>query len=154
VLPSDLDRLVDAIAAEPSGDAWNAVARLEASEELSDRSIVKCVVSRGNRVLFCARDFSWLPFAANGFEPVRRILGIIAFSRPFLARYGPLPRTPLELAESIDQSRILEHDVPLRAVDFTHGYPGINEPREVGLVERYLNEDVRQRQVLDRILRG
>lgn len=31
------------------------------------------------------------------------------------------------------------------------GYPGINEPHEVELVERYLSEDPRQRAVLAQI---
>lgn len=152
VMPGDLDRLVEAIVAEPSGSAWNAVSEIETPEELGDRSVVKCVVSRSNRVLFCSRDFSSLPLPRGGFEPVRRILGILAYSRSFLAQYGVLQRTPLELAESIDQSRIIEHDVPMRAVEFTKGYPGINEPREVALVERYLNEDPCQRDVLARVL--
>ncbi len=117
-------------------------------------SIVKCVVSRSARVLFCARDFSTLPLGPGSFEPVRRILGILAYERSFLARYGAMARTPLELAESIDQSRIIEHDVALQTVGFVKGYPGINEPRELELVERYLDEDPLQRAVLGDVTRG
>lgn len=152
IMPTDLERLVDAIATEPSGAAWNAVARIESEDELSDHSIVKCVVSRSNRVLYCSRDFSALPVRKATFDPVRWILGILGYSRPFLERYGAMGRTPLELAESIDQSRIIEHDVALQGVEFERGYPGINEPREVAVVERYLNEDPRQQRLLIEIL--
>lgn len=154
VLPEDLARMVAAIGAGPAGSAWNAVAAIERAEELRDPSIVKCVVSRSERIVFCSRDFSRLPFRNGGFEPVRRILGILAYSRTFLERYGAMARTPLELLESIDQSRIVEHDVPLQGVGFRHGYPGINEPREVGMVERILDEDGRQRDVLASVLKG
>lgn len=153
VLPEDLARMVRAILAEPAESAWNAVARLDHPGELGDHSIVKCVVSRSNLVLFCSRDFSLLPLHDERFEPVRKILGILAYRRPFLERYGAMERTPLEIAESIDQSRIVEHDVPLHAVEFVKGYPGINEPREVGLVERCLAEDPLQVDVLEKILR-
>ena len=95
-----------------------------------------------------------LRFRNGGFEPVRRILGILAYSRIFLERYGAMARTPLELLESIDQSRIVEHDVHLQGVAFRHGYPGINEPREVDMVERILDEDGRQRDVLASVLKG
>lgn len=61
VLPEDLARMASAIAAAPETAAWNAIAPIERRDELSDRSIVKCVVSRSNRILFCARDFSSLP---------------------------------------------------------------------------------------------
>ena len=154
VLPEDLERLVAAIEAAPSGVAWNAIARLEATAELSDHAIVKCVVSRSNRILYCSRDFSHLPLRATGQGAVRWILGILAYSRSFLEQYGKLERTPLELAESIDQSRIIEHDVTLQGVEFSKGYPGINEPREIAPVEAYLRDDARQQAVLTRILAG
>ncbi len=152
VLPEDLERLVDAVAAEPEIAAWNAVANIEDREELGDPSIVKCVVSLSNRILFCSRTFSSLPVSNGRFDPVRKVLGILAFSRSFLQQYGTMRRTPLEIAESIDQSRIVEHDVVLRAVEYSKGYLGINEPREVGVVERCFVEDVRQREVLAHIL--
>lgn len=153
ILPDDLARMVRAIAAEPDGSAWNAIAPVVAAGELRDRSIVKCVVSRSNRILFCSRDFSALPVADGRFEPVRKILGILGYSRAFLGRYARLKRTPLEVAEAIDQSRIVEHDVPLCGVEFSKGYPGINEPREVGLVEKCLDEDPAQQRVLARVVR-
>ncbi|MBI3607875.1 MAG: 3-deoxy-manno-octulosonate cytidylyltransferase [Nitrospirae bacterium] len=152
VLPEDLDRLVEAVAVEPEVSAWNAVAKIEGRGELEDPSIVKCVVSLSNRILFCSRNFSSLPLSNGRFDPVRKVLGILAFSRSFLQQYGTMRRTPLEIAESIDQSRIVEHDVVLRAVEYSKGYLGINEPREVEVVERCLVEDVRQREVLAHIL--
>jgi 3-deoxy-manno-octulosonate cytidylyltransferase (CMP-KDO synthetase) len=153
VLPDDLEKIVRAVFAEPAESAWNAVARIEHLDELADHSIVKCVVSKSNRVLFCSRDFSLLPVAEAGFEPVRKILGILAYARSFVLCYGSMERTPLERAEAIDQSRIIEHGVALHAVEFMKGYPGINEPREVKLVEKYLNEDPLQLAVLEKILR-
>lgn len=152
VLPVDLARMVRAITAEPEMSAWNALGQIEDSGQLKDPSLVKCVISRSGRVLFCARDFSTLIGKDGGFEPVRIVLGILAYNRSFLEKYSLLQRTPLELLESIDQSRILEHDITLQGVEFSRGYPGINEPREVRLVERYLSEDPLQREVLDQIL--
>ena len=152
VLPDDLQRIVQAIQSERTESAWNATASIESSEELEDKSIVKCVVSRAGRVLFCSRDFHYLPLKNGSFEPVRKILGILAYSCEFLRTYLRLPRTPLECIEQIDQSRIIEHDITLRGVEFSGGYLGINEPREVPLVEKYLLEDPRQRSVLKQIL--
>src|SRR5262249_24890860 len=127
VLPGDLRHMVDVIRQDPSGQAWNAVAGIESGGELSDSSIVKCVVSRSLRVMSCARDFSRVRFGPQ-FDPIRKILGVLAFERSFLTRYLCLERTPLEVAESIDQSRMIEHDVHLQGVEFRCGYPGINEP--------------------------
>lgn len=153
VMASDLERMVQAIHADPAVPAWNAVAAIEAASELGDRSIVKCAVAESGRILFCSRQFSHLATALTPREaPIRKILGILGFRRDFLTRYVTLPRTPLEVAEGIDQSRILEHDLALRAVAFDHGYPGINEPREVEIISRHLDQDPRQQAVLHDIL--
>jgi 3-deoxy-manno-octulosonate cytidylyltransferase (CMP-KDO synthetase) len=154
VVPADLARMAQAMGAQLAAAAWNAVARIEHVDELADSSVVKCVVSRSGRVLFCSRDFSRLPVAPDGFEPIRRILGILGYRRGFLEAYATLGRTPLELAESIDQSRVIEHDVALQGVEFSRGYPGVNEPRELDLVERLLDDDPLQRATLGEVLRA
>ena len=153
VLPEDLQVMVRAIENQPELPAWNAVSRIERVDELTDPSIVKCIVSRTNRVLFCSRDFAFLGLKSEPFEPVRKILGILAYSRSFLERYNRMERTPVELLASIDQSRIVENDVDLRAVEWPRGYPGINYPREVELVERFLEEDPLQQSALSKTLR-
>lgn len=154
VLPEDLGHMVDAMEANPEVPVWNAIAPIARAEELRDRSIVKCVVSRSDRILYCGREFAaWAgAIDSNTHDPIRKILGILGYRRDFLARYGQLPRTPLEQAEAIDQSRILEHDVLLRGVMFRGGYPGINEPDEVAVVETLLNTDPFQQHVVDSVL--
>ncbi len=153
ILESDLERMVRAIQDEPGVPAWNAVARIERAEELGDPSVVKCALSVSGRILCCSRQLAHLaPRLREGFQPVRRVLGVLGYRRDFLERYGRMARTPLEEAESIDQSRIIEHDVMLRSVEFTKGYPGINEPREVKEVLRVLQKDPVQQALLRQIL--
>ena len=153
VLPGDLERFVRAVEQEPHVPAWNALARIEEPSELSDLAVVKCAVSESGRILFCSRDFSRMPLLPDGrFNPIRKVLGILGYRREFLDQYGRLVRTPLERAEGIDQSRIVEHDVMLRGVEFTKGYPGLNEPREVTLVAHYLESDPVQQKVLQEVL--
>lgn len=154
ILPDDLKKVVEAIEASPDVPAWNAVARIEREEELRDPSIVKCVVSVSGRILFCSRDFSWLAGKVEAdFGPLRIILGILGYRRDFLERYGALSRSPLEVAETIDQSRVVEHDVPLQGIEFTKGYPEVNEPRDADAVEHVLSDDPAQQAMLQEILR-
>ena len=151
VLPEHLERMAEAIEAAPNEQAWNALGRIGSLGELSDPSIVKCVVSLAGRVLYCARNFPPMIAGDHLQGPVRKVLGLLGFHRAFLARYPAMPRTPLELQEGIDQSRIIEHDIVLQGVELPVGYPGINEPRDVALVERYLDEDPAQQAVLREI---
>lgn len=155
VLPGDLEKMVRAIEAQPGIPAWNAVGRIERAEELSDPALVKCVVSVSGRIMYCARNFGWLAGKLGpDFHPVRLIIGIFGYRRDFLERYTTLSRTPLELAEPVDQSRVVEHDVMLQGVEFSKGYPGINVPREAEVVQRLLSEDPAQQAMLQEILSG
>ena len=90
---------------------------------------------------------------APPYEPIRKLLGILAYSRACVERYPTLPRTPLEVAGGMDQSRLVEHDIVLRTVEFSRGYASINEPREVEVVLRDLKEDPAQQATLQEILR-
>lgn len=153
VLPEDLKRMVAALTQEPDVPAWNAVALLSDQREMIDPSVVKCALSASGRIIFCARDFSLGSFQ-DGFGPLRRVIGVLGFRKEFLHRYGSLPRTPLELAGSIDQCRIIENDVLFKSVLFQGAYPEINEPREVDLTLKYLEEDPLQRSILKEVLSG
>ncbi len=152
VRPGDLSCVVQAVWAEPDVPAWNAVARIEHADELADPSIVKLIVSTTGRVLFCVRNGAHLPVSGPSFEPVRKSIGIMVYTRSLLERIVQMERTPLEIAEAVDQFRILEHDIPLRSVLLSRGYPTINERREVPLVEEVFKRDAEQQAILERIL--
>ncbi len=151
VMPEDLSKMINAIKILPVNKYWNAIAPIENKVEINDSSIVKCVITNQNKIMYCARDFSSLNL--NGqFGPVRKVLGILGYTRDSLLSYASLPRTPLETSQSIDQSRILENDLDLISVQFSGGYPGINELREAEIVKKILKTDDKQKKVLNKIL--
>jgi 3-deoxy-manno-octulosonate cytidylyltransferase (CMP-KDO synthetase) len=150
VMPDDLSKMLESIHAHPDGQYWNAIARIEKPEELADTAIVKCIVSNSGKILYCARDFTHLNLN-NTFEPVRKILGILGYTRESLLAFSKLRRTPLESTQSIDQSRIIEHEIPLLAVPFEKGYPGINDSREEKMVRNFFQTDPIQKSVLKEI---
>ena len=143
--------MVMEIKKSPSTRYWNAGSPVEHVGELADRSIVKCVVSNGGRILYCSRDFSNLELMAP-FVPLNKLLGVLGYTRDSLKDYRCLARTPIEMAQSIDQSRIIEHDEDLLRVPFRSGYPGINEPREEAFVRSILDTNKKQQSILKLIL--
>ena len=151
VMPDDLSNMVESIHANPDCQYWNAIARIEKLAELTDTAIVKCVISIAGRILYCARDFGHLNLNTT-FEPVRKIIGVLGYTRESLLAFSKLSRTPLESTQSIDQSRIIEHEIHLIAVPFEKGYPGINDSREEMLVKGILQSDPQQGSVLKKIL--
>ena len=151
VFPEDLDRMIASIQSNPDRQYWNATAKIETNDELGDESIVKCIVSKSGKIIYCCRNFSHLQLT-NGFEPVQKIIGVLGYSREGLSNYIYLSRTPIEEIQSIEQSRIIEHDIPIKAVPFSNGYPGINDKEEEKKVREILKMDSRQKKLLEKIL--
>lgn len=145
VLPEDLNRLVQAINQNPAGPVWNAIAAIENQADREDPSIVKCLLSKGDRLLFCSRHFS---FATQVFQ----VVGILAYTCSLLKNFNHLKPTPLEKRESIEQLRFLEHDLPIQGVRFAKSYPGINTPAEAQKVKVILQNDPQQQAILKQIL--
>ena len=101
--------------------------------------------------MYCARDFTNLNLNRT-FEPVRKILGILGYSRTSLLAFSQLSRTSLETSQSIDQSRIIEHEIPLLGVSFEKGYPGVNDHQEEQMVREIFRKDIQQGSVLEKVL--
>ena len=151
ILPEDLKGMIASIEANSDGQYWNATAKIESNDELENESIVKCVVSQSGKIIYCSRNFSHLQLK-NDYKPIHKIIGILGYNRESLLNYRQLPRTPMEKIQSIDQSRVVEHDIPLHAVVFSNGYPGINNKEEEKKIREILKMDSRQKKVLEKIL--
>lgn len=152
VLPEDLARIARAMRARPEGGAWNAVGPLAREADWGDRSVVKCVCSRSGRILFCSRDVGCLTQAGQRPAFVRQVLGLLAFERGVLERFAMTERTPYEVAESMEQARLLETDVVITAIELPASYPGVNVPKDLEDVEHTLNRDPQQRAMLETYL--
>ena len=152
ILPENLSKMVKAINLSPENMFWNATAPIDNEDELSDFSIVKCVITQKEKIMYCARNFSSLNGINSPFEPLRKILGILGYSKNALLNYSGLIRTPLEITQSIDQSRIIENDLPLISVPFSAGFPGINDDREEKMVKEILKTNKSQKKILKQIL--
>ncbi|MES2413924.1 MAG: NTP transferase domain-containing protein [Pseudomonadota bacterium] len=152
LLPRHVDALAEAMRSNPGGDAWNATGPIESPEELDRHSFVKCAVSQSGRIMHCFRRTP----AFSSFEQqqgfVRKILGIIAYRKEFLMKLTSLPSAPVELAEFIEQMRILENDYRLQSVPVAPSLPSVNEPHEADVVLEYIRQDPEQKGLLSKVL--
>jgi 3-deoxy-manno-octulosonate cytidylyltransferase (CMP-KDO synthetase) len=63
-------------------------------------------------------------------------IGLYAFRRDFLLAFARLPQTPLELAESLEQLRALEHGYRIRTVVTEHHSIGVDTPDDLERARR------------------
>jgi len=63
---------------------------------------------------------------------------IIPFRRDFLLEYTRMTPTPLEVAESVDMMRILEHGLKVRMAPTCHDTHAVDTPQDLAKVEKLM----------------
>jgi 3-deoxy-manno-octulosonate cytidylyltransferase (CMP-KDO synthetase) len=82
-------------------------------EEIADPNAVKVVLAEDGRALYFSR--STIPFDRDhaGRIVYRKHLGLYAYRRAALERFAALPPHPLEIAERLEQLRLLANNIPI-----------------------------------------
>ena len=91
----------------------NLMAVLNDFEEAKNPNFVKVVTNVNGDALYMSREP--IPSSSKYKESIvhHRQLGLIAFSREAILKFIELPTTYLEIIESIDMNRFLEHQFPI-----------------------------------------
>jgi 3-deoxy-manno-octulosonate cytidylyltransferase (CMP-KDO synthetase) len=113
--------------------------RLTESGDLMNPHVVKVVADAQGDALYFSR--APIPHGAGATAFVH--VGLYAFRREFLLRFAALPQTPLELAESLEQLRALEHGYRIRTVVTEHHSIGVDTPDDLERARRLSAIEVR-----------
>ncbi len=70
--------------------------------------------------------------------PMGKQVCIIPFRRDYLIEYTKLEPTPLEIVESVDMMRILEHGMKVRMVPTIYDTQAVDTPSDLLRVERLM----------------
>ena len=106
-------------------------------EDLDNPACVKVVCAQNDNALYFSR--ARIPFSrqASG-AMVYQHVGLYAYRRSFLAMFAGLPPTPLELTESLEQLRALEHGYPIRMARIAAAPIGIDTPEDLERVRNLM----------------
>jgi 3-deoxy-manno-octulosonate cytidylyltransferase (CMP-KDO synthetase) len=120
VSPADLERLIAQLSAAPAQGhaaiACNTLcAPLRDPQKIADPNVVKVVRGRAGQALYFSR--AAIPFVMHGDYTIRRHIGVYGFTRETLLRVPSLPSSGLAEAESLEQLRFLENDIPMHVLD-------------------------------------
>lgn len=148
--PEAISQVVQPLLDDPGLDVVNLLSPLESSADYANPNIVKAVCDRRGNVIYLTR--AAVPHFRHVTDvPVYRQTGIMAFRAAFLPVFSSLAETALEVAESIDMLRLLEHGVRIRGVVAGYITIGVDRPSDVELVESVLRQDPAQRSLDARI---
>jgi 3-deoxy-manno-octulosonate cytidylyltransferase (CMP-KDO synthetase) len=111
--------------------------RIEDPAEVSNPDFVKVVVNVAGDALYFSR--SPIPCARDDGRPVFKHVGVYAYRRSFVRELASHPQTPLEITESLEQLRALEHGFRIRAVETQFDSIGVDSPGDLERVRRHLS---------------
>lgn len=140
VRPEMIDQVVDALAAQLEVGCANLVEPVRTREELEDKDRVKVLLSPTGKILYYSR--APVPYGDFPSDNLHlRQIGLLAFTPRYLAWFKGLSATPLEMWESIDMIRALEHDGQILGVVADSQLYCVDRPEDIGAVERALEGD-------------
>lgn len=137
--PADADRLVQAMLDDPSADIGTCSHPFATTDSWLDPNTVKVVVDRGGSALYFSRAPIPGRFPGGGLpghEVAQRHVGIYAFRRRALETFLTLERTPLEIAEGLEQLRALENGLRIKVVPIPGRPVGVDTPADLELVRQ------------------
>lgn len=121
---------------EKGAQMSTAVIPLTDDERLKNPNVVKAVMSERGDCLYFSR--SPIPYPRNPGAKYWEHLGIYGFTRRTLETFVKLPPSPLELVESLEQLRALEHGIRISATVVAEVPVAIDTPEDLIRAESLL----------------
>lgn len=141
ISPEMIDEAVKPLLEDESIQTVNLMSTMKSREEHNDPNEVKVVVDKNNFALYFSREPipSWKKGAKE--VPMLKQVCIILFRRYFLLRFNNLPQTPLEIIESVDMLRVLEHGYKVKMVLTNCETYSVDTIEDLRKVERLMEND-------------
>ncbi len=139
--PEMIDAAVEPMLNDPSVNVVNLMADIPSIEDFENPNEVKVVVNLKNEALYFSREP--VPSRKKGVDkvPMKKQVCIIPFRRDYLMHYNDLPETPLEIIESVDMMRILEHGDKVHMVQTDARTLSVDTPEDRVAVENQMRGD-------------
>lgn len=119
----------------------NLMTSLKNLEEAKNSNFVKVVTNVNGNALYMSREPIPSPTKYNDTIQYHRQLGLIAFSRNAILKFISLPATPLEIIESIDMNRFLEHQFPIRMTITNYAADSVDTIEDLQIVNIKMRTD-------------
>ena len=136
IKPSMLEQLVAPYLAGESPEMTTLAYPLT-PDKVNEPGAVKVITDlKGNAIYFSRSPIPY--YRTQQHAPAYHHMGLYAFRRDFLMLYKTLPQTPLELAESLEQLRVLEHGHKIRVCLTEDKTLEINTPEEYEQAQHFV----------------
>ncbi len=112
----------------------NLLGKIKDAAEFEDRNCIKVVCDLQLNAMYFSREP--IPTRCKVDQiPMGKQVCVIPFRRQFLLDYTKLAPTPLEIAESVDMMRVLEHGMRVRMAPTRHDTQAVDTPADLKKVQ-------------------
>lgn len=141
LFPEMINLAIKPMIDDTSIDIVNLMGKIKTREEQEDPNTVKVVIDLQGFALYYSREPipSWKKGATS--VPMLKQVAIIPFKRDFLLKFNNLSPTPLEIVESVDMMRLLEHGHKVKMVLEEFETYGVDTPEDLINVENIMKSD-------------
>lgn len=125
--------MLDAVAAPLRRDSSLPMGTIKTSirdpTDFANPNVVKVVTDLAGNALYFSR--SPLPYWRSESKTTFKHIGLYAYRRDFLLHFARLEQTPLEVAESLEQLRALEHGFSIRVTEVDEPSIEVDTPADL-----------------------
>jgi 3-deoxy-manno-octulosonate cytidylyltransferase (CMP-KDO synthetase) len=120
----------------------NLTARITSQKEFEDPNTIKVVMDRQGYALYMSRE----PIPTRQIQDFKQIQAfkqvcVIPFTAAALQEFSLLEPTPLEISESVDMMRFIEHGRKVKMVETSFSTHAVDTPADLKYVEGLLSQD-------------
>lgn len=135
--PDMIAEAVQPLLDDASIQVVNLLGQIKETAEFEDRNCIKVVCDLDSNALYFSREP--IPTRSKSKQiPMGKQVCIIPFRRDFLLEYTRMTPTPLEVAESVDMMRVLEHGMKVRMAPTRHSTMAVDTPDDLKRVEKLM----------------
>ena len=137
--PEMISEAIQPLIDDPKVLVSNLLGEIKGNAEFEDHNCIKVVCDQNSNAIYMSRE----PIPTRSKTPQIRMykqVCIIPFKRDFLLEYTDLPPTPLEIVESIDMLRVLEHGLKVRMIPTKYPTHAVDTPKDLQYVEALMSQ--------------
>jgi len=120
----------------------NLLGKIDSVEEFDDRNCIKVVCDLNSNAICFSREPIPTRSKVQSINqiPMLKQVCIIPFRREFLMEYTAMAPTPLEIIESVDMMRVLEHGQKIKMVPTRYNTFAVDTPSDLLRVEKLMSK--------------
>lgn len=142
VHPNMIEESIKPFILNPEIKIVNLMSKLTLTSDFEDSNAVKVVTNLKSQAIYFSREPIPSRKKFNGQIPIFKQLGLIAFRRESLLEFTQLTETPLEIIESVDMMRVIEHGEKIQMVETQHKVLSVDTPEDLNRVIQAINHDI------------